>query len=185
MKSKFGVACTALAMLAGAAYGQCFNIVATPGTLVGEPGINDIGLSGDDATMPVFLPFPVTFFDQTYDVINVCTNGWASFSSTNTAYSNTCLPNLGAPAYNSVPGPTIYPFWDDLTIPFGSGMGVRTTLSGDPGSQRFTIEWNAQTLSGSAPHTFSVVLHENSTRIDFIYTDVPSNGASATIGPGR
>ena len=172
----------ALVLAAGMAYGQCSNPTVTNGTIVGEPGVTDVGLAGDDANTTVFLPFQVTFYGVPYNSINVCTNGWASFQSTNTAYANTCLPNTAAPGFNSVPGPTIYPHWDDMYVDTALGQGVTTTVSGDAGSQRFTINWRAERLATGIEHNFSMVLHENSPRIDFIYTSVPEAGFSATIG---
>jgi len=75
--------------------------------------------SGDDffssyaddgnATQPT--PFDVMFFDEDYyedDYMHACTNGWFSFTSSSTIYSNTSIPNGGEP-YTS-----ICVYWDDL-----------------------------------------------------------------------
>ena len=68
-----------------------------------------LALTGDDATSAaVPLGFQFQFYGTFFDSIRVCTNGWLSFTSGATSYSNQPLPNSGAPEN------LVAPFWDDL-----------------------------------------------------------------------
>jgi len=56
------------------------------------PGTTDIGNHGDDQVTTVSLPFPYTLYDQTYNSVNLSSNGNAQFTTTDTAFTNQCLP---------------------------------------------------------------------------------------------
>jgi hypothetical protein len=171
----------ALVLTAGMAYGQCPNYFIQQGSGTIEPGFNDIGNHGDDQTVAVFLPFDFTFYGQTYNALNVCSNGWASFTSANTAYSNGCLPQMAAPAFNSVPGPTLYVHWDDLRTDL-SAPGIFSSESGTAPNRVFNLEWQAVYYAEDTVQlNFQLRLHENGT-IEYVYGNIPNNGASATIG---
>ena len=166
---------------AEAAWGQCSNYFLQQGSGTVNPGVNDIGNHGDDQTVPVFLPFDFTFYGQTYNTLNVCSNGWASFTATNTGYSNGCLPQMGAPAFNSVPGATLYVHWDDqrtdLTAP-----GIFSSESGTAPNRVFSLEWRTVYYAQNTVHlNYQLNLHENGT-IEYVYGTIPNAGVSATIG---
>ena len=67
------------------------------------PGGTDIGNHGDDTVTTVALPFPFTLYDQAFTSINLSSNGNAQFVTTDTSFSNQCLPWL---THNY----TIYPY---------------------------------------------------------------------------
>src|SRR4051812_45013056 len=73
---------------------QCTNYTITQSTGSIVPGTTNINNNNDDFTVAVPLPFPVNYYGTSYTTIYVCTNGWASFSSTaGTGYVNDiCLP---------------------------------------------------------------------------------------------
>ena len=73
------------------------------------PGTTDIGNHGDDTVTTVALPFSYTLYGQTFTSINLSSNGNAQFTTTDTAFTNQCLPWL---THNY----TIYPYWDDLYL---------------------------------------------------------------------
>ena len=56
------------------------------------------------ASLPVSLPFPFTFYGQTYTSANVLTTGNLQFGTTDTSFSS-CLP------YPQI-GPAILPDWN-------------------------------------------------------------------------
>src|SRR5947209_2004291 len=73
------------------------------------PGTTDIGNHGDDTVTAISLPFPVTFYGQTFTSGNASSNGNLQFTTTNTTFNNTCLPDAGF-------GASIMPYWDDLYL---------------------------------------------------------------------
>ena len=71
-------------------------------------GDTALPLTGDDSAIAVSLPFPFTFYGQTFSTAFVCTNGFLDFQASNTTYTNGPIPSAAAP------NGTIYAFWDDL-----------------------------------------------------------------------
>ncbi len=130
-----------------------------------------LGLVNDDqTTAPIALGFNFPFYGTFFDSIRVCTNGWISFTSGSTAFSNQPLPNSGAPEN------LIAPFWDDL-----HPRGVNRTFFQSFGN-RAIVQWQAiERYSGAGSYTFQVIL-ESSGAITFQY--LASTGAvdSATVG---
>ena len=148
-------------------------------------GTTSSGVTGDDQTGSVSLPFAVTFFGTSYSTINISSNGNAHFGTASTAYSNAAIPNT------SVPNALIAPFWDDLYPP--SGGTIWTGVTGTAPNRTFVIEWRnvAHYSGGSNGATFEIQIDESSTganHIWFVYQDVDlgsssyNNGASATVG---
>src|SRR4051812_29202644 len=56
------------------------------------PGTTDIGNHGDDTVTTIALPFAFTLYDQSFTSINLSSNGNAQFTTTDTAFTNSCLP---------------------------------------------------------------------------------------------
>ncbi|HYE60980.1 MAG TPA: choice-of-anchor X domain-containing protein, partial [Phycisphaerales bacterium] len=172
-----------LSLLAGYASAQCTTYIRTTGGGTVEPGVTDIGNHADDTTTTVALPFTVNFYGVDYNTAYICSNGWVSFAAgSGTGYSNVCLAaNTGAVAFNRVPGPVIFAHWDDLTTA-GTGNGIFTSVTGDPGSQVFHIEWRTNYLGSANRADFEVRLFEGSPRIEIIHGNIVNGGASATVG---
>jgi subtilisin family serine protease len=142
------------------------------------PGTVDTGNHADDATNMVPLPFPYTFYGQTFTNITVDSNGKLQFGvGTASDYQNTCLPVSG---YVN----TVFAFWDDLdTSP--PGCGIFTSITGDAPNRIFNIEWRATcypTGPTVLPVNFEVRLYEGSTRIDIVYGALSDPGTNATVG---
>ena len=136
-------------------------------------------LTGDDASTQVSLPFPFTYYGQTYTSAFVATNGHMNFLASNTSFSNSAIPSTTAP------NGAIYPFWDDLVVDASSS--VRTQLLGMAPLRQFVIEWrNVRFLNDTTRRIrFEVVLHENSqilTQYTDIANDAREQGNSATVG---
>jgi len=90
---------------------------------------------GDDETQTISLPagFVWRFYDQDYNQVSICGNGWvAPGSTTISTYTNTPLPSTGMP-------PMVAPCWDDLYPPTGGGVWYYH----DAANQRFVIEWDS------------------------------------------
>ncbi|MFM2152108.1 MAG: hypothetical protein RL199_543, partial [Pseudomonadota bacterium] len=110
---------------------------AGPGRLVvafgdARAAVKPVRLSGygDDVAAAVELPFAFPFGGQARTSWNVGSNGMAAFNDRATAYSNTSLPDAGAPLG------LLAPWWDDLKLPsepneWTSGTGaVLETVGG-------------------------------------------------------
>ncbi len=138
------------------------------------PGTTDIGNHGDDTVTTVALPFPYTLYDQSFTSINLSSNGNAQFVTTDTAFTNSCLPWA---AHNY----TIFPYWDDLYL-VNSGFGIFTSISGTAPNRIFNIEWRAQYFPGSGSANFELRLYEGQSRFDVIYGTVDNGNTSATGG---
>ena len=112
-------------------------------------GSGDIVGSGDDANHgPFDLGFPFGYYGNSFTTINVCTNGWLSFTSTDTDYSNQGIPD------SSEPNNLLAPFWDDLNPSDG---GTIYYLS-EP--NRFIVQWqDVPHYSSGSPETFQVILN--------------------------
>ena len=145
--------------------------------------VSDVGaripFSRDDQNSgPIALTFPFRFYGVAFDSVRVCSNGWLSFTSGDTAYFNTGLPNMG----NRVPENLIAPYWDDIDL----RQGGRVYTHGD--ASRFVIEWIDAPRwidPGHVPpatYTFEAILNRDGS-IDFQYLSMAGSVLnSATIG---
>src|SRR4051812_34810751 len=138
------------------------------------PGTVDIGNHGDDTVTTIALPFAYTLYDQSFTSINLSSNGNAQFVTTDTTFTNVCLPWA---AHNY----TIFPYWDDLYL-VNSGFGIFTSVSGTAPNRIFNIEWRAQYFPGTTGANFELRLYEGQTRFDIIYGVVTGGNTSATAG---
>src|SRR5438094_4056289 len=138
------------------------------------PGTTDIGNHGDDTVTTIALPFSYTLYDQAFNSINLSSNGNAQFVTTDTAFTNVCLPWT---AHNY----TIFPYWDDLYL-VNSGFGIFTSVSGTAPNRIFNIEWRAQYFPGSGTANFELRLYEGQPRFDIIYGTLTNGNTSATAG---
>ena len=85
-----------------------------------------------DASRFLNLPFPVTYYGETYNTITVCTNGWAAFGPQSVVnFHNRIIP--------SPIGPTamLAPYWDDLITNPGN-----VSYKNVGGGESFVIEWS-------------------------------------------
>jgi len=150
-------------------------IIQISGSIV--PGTVDIGNHGDDTVTTIALPFPFSLYGQTFTSVNLSSNGNAQFVTTDTAFTNLCLPWT---THNY----TIYPYWDDLYL-VNTGFGIFTSISGSSPNRIFNIEWRAQYFPGSGSANFELRLYEGQSRFDVIYGTVSGGNTSATAGVQR
>ena len=152
-----------------------YTITQIGGSIV--PGTTDIGNHGDDTVTTIALPFPYALYGTTFTSVNLSSNGNAQFMTTDTAFTNQCLPWT---THNY----TIFPYWDDLYL-VNSGFGIFTSVSGTAPNRIFNIEWRAQYFPGSGSANFELRLYEGQSRFDVIYGTVDNGNTSATAGVQR
>ncbi|MBP7148565.1 MAG: S8 family serine peptidase [Acidobacteria bacterium] len=130
-------------------------------------------LTGDDQNVsgvPIGFAFP--FYGNSFTTLNFSTNGWMSFTSTLTAYSNNALPNSGS----SVPENMLAPFWDDMHF----RSAVHAYFWSD--NTRFIAQYNnVDRYATGSNLTFQVILYPNG-KIVFQYLTMTGTLNSATIG---
>jgi hypothetical protein len=83
------------------------------------------------------LPFPFKFYDQFYDTITICSNGWCALGDQTWCGWHTNFPIPGMAA----PGAMIAPYWDDLRTFGAEGLGVWDYC--DSANHRYVIQWKA------------------------------------------
>ena len=157
-----------------------YAVTTTSGTIV--PGTTDTGNHADDGITNISLPFPVTFYDETFNSVNISSNGNLQFTSSNIAFTNLCLP------INTMTD-LIAPYWDDLyDVDSANGQGVFTSISGTAPNRIFNIEFKEEFCCSGGPPIldFEVRLHENTPNFEIIYGALNGNtGSSATVGSQR
>jgi hypothetical protein len=166
-----GALCLAIPATAAADVAPYVIETSTGASIV--PGTTDIGNHGDDTVTTISLPFPATFYGQTYTSAGASSNGNLQFTTTNTAFANSCLPATGF-------GASIMPNWDDLYL-VNAGFGIFTSVTGVAPNRTFNIEWRAQYFPGSGSANFEIQLHEDSPTITVIYGNITNSGV-ATAG---
>jgi subtilisin family serine protease len=129
--------------------------------------------SVDDANVhDLMLGFDFPFYGNTFSTVNVCSNGWLSFTSTLTSYTNQALPNSGAPEN------LLAPLWDDLY----PGTSVPRAYYYRDGT-RFILSYvDMPRRTAGGPYTFQVILYPSG-RIVYQYLDLEGTYLnSATVG---
>ena len=128
-----------------------------------------IGTADDSNEGPFELGFPFYFYGNEYNAVRVCTNGFLSFTSTATSYTNQPIPS------SEDPNALLAPFWDDLNPNNGGQMYYF------PWGDHFVVQWNAVPhYSSGGPETFQVVIYADGS-ILFNYKTVDT-GNSSTVG---
>ncbi|MCP4634822.1 MAG: T9SS type A sorting domain-containing protein [candidate division Zixibacteria bacterium] len=136
--------------------------------------ISDIGtpisLSDDQNSGPYSLPFYFKFYGTDFNNFRVCSNGWLSFTSTATTYSNYTLPGTDCPEN------LIAPFLDDLNPSQGGQVYYHVN------SERAVISWEGVPhYYNEGSYTFQIVLY-NGGMIRYNYQTMSGELASSTIG---
>jgi hypothetical protein len=143
------------------------------------PGVTDIGNHGDDTVTTIALPFPVYIYGAPYSSVNVGANGNIQFDTTDTNFTNVCLPWAAH-------GRAFFPYWDDLRTDDLTGLtgrGIYTTVTGSAPNRTFYIEWRAKYFANTAQEAnFELVFNENNHVLKTIYGVVTNGNTSSTTG---
>ncbi len=154
---------------------------ATAATRTYTPASTVTGITGDDAYGALTLPFPVSFYGNSYRQVWVDTNGQLDFVNPHISHAD-AVP-IPDPAD---PNGTVDVFADDLWLDASSS--IRTATTGTAPNRQFTIEWNNVGFFRDTSKRFSaeVILPESGGDIIVDYTGIDPNaderGGNALVG---
>ncbi|MEK9138881.1 MAG: hypothetical protein AAB393_17305, partial [Bacteroidota bacterium] len=138
---------------------------------VGTP-ITGWSPNADDGYANIPLPWGFRFYGVDHNSVNVCTNGFISFSSTSNSYANNAIPSIVEP------NGAVYAFWDDLNLTSTGSVHYYH----DVPSQRLIIQYtDVPYFTGTGRCTFQVVLIRNGDIITQ-YNSLTGLLTSSTIG---
>ncbi len=129
-----------------------------------------LSMSDDDNQGPFGINFDFPFYGQEFNTLRICSNGWISFTSSNTSYSNYGIPGTSAPEN------LVAPFWDDMDPTSG---GMIYYYSSDDSA---IVSWvDMPHYDEGGPYTYQIILTSAGTiTFQYMYMYEPLN--SATIG---
>ncbi|MFH1861793.1 MAG: T9SS type A sorting domain-containing protein [bacterium] len=141
-------------------------------------GVNTGIIYDDQNAGPFDLGFSFPWYeDTTVSQLYVCSNGFASFSSTATSYINMNIPNSGEP------NDLIAPYWDDLN-PAEAGA---VYYYQDAANNRFIVQWDNLPHFGwtGANFSFEMILNADGS-IEYMYQEldfgIHTHLPEATVG---
>ncbi len=130
------------------------------------------GTSTDEGAALIPLPFNFTYNGTAYtaltNYVNVCTNGFISFVTTN-ANASKVISSVNADLYSgATPNITIAGWWDDLDANTGT---VQYLTTGVAGSQVMTIQYSLRSYKTVSTSTinFQIKLYEGTNVIELLY----------------
>ncbi|UCE65425.1 MAG: S8 family serine peptidase, partial [Candidatus Zixiibacteriota bacterium] len=130
-----------------------------------------LNFSDDENKGPFTLGFTMPFYDNLFNSIRICSNGWLSFTSSATSFSNFTIP------YSLEPNNLIAVFWDDLN-PYQGGDIYFYTNYADTTIVQFS---NIPHFDGTGVYTFEAILTADG-NITCQYLSVSGILNSSTIG---
>lgn len=172
-------------------YGQTTFALGMTSVSAGATMLFDGGVASyDDQSSTLSIPFTVTFYGNSYTSCLVSTNGYITFGSDGTDFSNDAIPNT------NLPNDTVALFWDDLIVSNSSGGTtdqIFYRVDGTTPNRVLTIEYSSVSRLGQATETYlygQIKIHEavsGNNPIELCYDTLQdwtwTGGAiSATIG---
>ena len=142
------------------------------------PGVNDVGNHCDNCGTTIALPFPVKFYDQTFQSLTAYADGFLHFGTVVSPAGYTCSP-AGGPNY-VVAGYATNLRTDGVNSE-GEAKGIYTSVSGASPNRIFNIEWRATDNAGSKVN-FEIRLYERHRRVDIVYGKTGSSSVSPNVG---
>jgi RHS repeat-associated protein len=144
-------------------------------------GTATLPITGDDAVGQITLPFPITFYGQTYSTAWVDTNGMLSFVNPNGSH-----PDDIVPLPNSAdPNAAVYVFAQDMVV--DGSAAIRTATLGVAPNRQFLVEWNNPYQYGFASRrqNAEVLFNETAGAVTFNYSGIDNayeQGSGALVG---
>ena len=123
----------------------------------------------------ITLPFPYTFYDQSFLAAQISPKGSVQFVSSVGGGSNVCLPTSSLDY-------AILPYWDDFSVSPLPIIGVFTDVVGTAPNRTFIVQWRVRNPTGPSSPDWELLLYEGQQHFDFVYRSAPGRGVGATIG---
>ncbi|MER7283349.1 RHS repeat-associated core domain-containing protein [Dactylosporangium sp. NPDC000244] len=166
---------------AGAWTGQLTGYTASTAATPYVNGTTTVPLSGDDAVGQITLPFPITYYGQTYSTAWVDTNGMLSFVNPNGSHPDDIVPLPNSAAPNAA----VYVFAQDLIV--DASASIRTATLGTAPNRQFLVEWNNPYQFGntSRRQNAEVLFSETSGTVTLNYSGIDNafeQGSAALVG---
>lgn len=128
----------------------------------------------------ITLPFSFLFYGNTFNAVNISTNGWVGLGSTNTTTTGygVVLPNAAAP--NNV----IHAISSDLTFAGSSNAAVLQYFeTGTSPNRTFVIDYsNIKFFAGAATADVQVILYETSNIVEIHTTSCTNTAVNKAQG---
>ncbi|MBU0518150.1 T9SS type A sorting domain-containing protein [bacterium] len=135
-------------------------------------GVNTGIVSDDQNVGPFAFGFNFEFYGNIFNSIRVCSNGFLSFTSTSTTWTNAAIPTA------TEPNNLIAPFWEDLNP---SSAGTVWYLQDTP-NERFIVQYQGVAYySGGGNVTIQVVFNADGSMI-YAYNSIGGINTSCTVG---
>ena len=145
------------------------------------PGPGDDLNLGDDDSVEIFTPFPITICGQTFDSVFINSNGNVTFGAGSTDFSESVGDFLFGP-------PRIAGVWDDLNPSAGG------TISFDQTNRTFTVSFSeVPEFISTGANSFDIVFYRErsfpqrkprNNRFDIVYGDVSATDGAAGVSCG-
>ena len=136
---------------------------------------NDLNLLGLDVSTVFSLPFEFFFYGVPYSQLTLASNGYLTFDTYGTDYTNDAIPN------SQEPNNLIAVFWDDLNMPTTESK-VYEYYDEDNGRQIFQWTNMRRYEDAQADLSFQAILYEDGNIILQYMNMQTVNLASATSG---
>jgi len=139
-----------------------------------ETGITDVGNHTDDSPLTaVALPFSFVFYGVSYSSLNVSSNGFINFNSSDTSYAWD-IPGTARPATINL--------WNRDNTTSGGDRGWYTKTIGTTPNRIFVLEYRGYQLGTGNTINAEVKLYEGTTTFEVLYSTSTSIDTSGTIG---
>ncbi|KAF5635048.1 hypothetical protein F52700_5596 [Fusarium sp. NRRL 52700] len=139
-------------------------------------------MPSDNGVELVVLPFPMTLYGQSSDVLYISPNGLVTLRDSLGADS---APYLAFLPDENIESLAVFPYWIDMIVPEDSGAEVTYQTEDIPNQPGvLTIDWCVFSMSDTTePYHFQMVVsEEEQTPITFYYYTIQPGGSLATIG---
>lgn len=124
----------------------------------------------DDSNAEVSIPFEFEFYNEFWSSVFVGSNGYATFGTGRTAYSESMSEHFGLPGISAL--------FDDLNPSAGGTVSTRSVAGA------FAITWeDVAEYSTTNQNTFQIVLYQNG-EVQIAWTEIALSDAIIGISPG-